>query len=239
MPEALRLEGLVAGYRPDLPVLRGIDLVLGGGITAVVGPNGAGKSTLVKAVAGLVPVLSGRVLRQGAPITGLAPDRLGAHGMAYVPQTGNVFRGLTVRQNLDLALRRAADPRARLAELEGRFPLLAEKAAARGGTLSGGQRQVLAVAMALATSPDLLLLDEPSAGLSPVAAQEVLGLARTLADGGVAILLVEQNVKAALALADRCVCLAEGRVEADAPAAELRGGTLLADIFMGRRRRAA
>jgi ABC-type branched-subunit amino acid transport system ATPase component len=239
MPEALRIEGLEAGYRPDMPVLRGIDLVLGGGITAVVGPNGAGKSTLVKAVAGLVPVSAGAVRRGGTEITGIAPDRLALHGIAYVPQTRNVFRGLTVRENLALATRRSPDPASRMAELEARFPLLAEKARARGGALSGGQRQILALAMALAHAPGLLLLDEPSAGLSPAAAGEVLDLARRLADDGTAILLVEQNVKRALALADRCVCLAEGRIELDAPAAELRDGAVLAEIFMGRRRRAA
>lgn len=240
MPEALALEGLVAGYRPDLPVLKGIDLALPeGGMTAIVGPNGAGKSTLVKAVAGLVTVLGGRVRRGAADVTGIAPDRMAAHGIAYVPQTDNVFRSLTVRQNLDLALRRVADGADRRAELEAAFPLLAEKAGARGGALSGGQRQILALALALTGRPRLVMLDEPSAGLSPVAAGEVLAMVRGLADGGTTVLLVEQNVKRALALSDRCVCLAEGRIEADGPAAAMRGGALLADIFMGRRRRAA
>jgi ABC-type branched-subunit amino acid transport system ATPase component len=241
MPEALRIRGLVAGYRPDLPVLRGIDLALeAGGMTAVVGPNGAGKSTLIKAVAGLVPVARGAVTRAGVDITGLRPDRMADHGMAYVPQSDNVFRGLTIRQNLALALRRAggAAPE-RLARLHALFPMLAGKADARGGALSGGQRQMLAVAMALAVDPSLVMLDEPSAGLAPNVTAEVLAMARGLTDRGVTVLLVEQNVKQALALADRCIVLAEGRIEADGPAAELREGSTLAEIFMGARRRVA
>jgi ABC-type branched-subunit amino acid transport system ATPase component len=237
----LLLRGLVAGYRRDLPVLRGIDLALeAGGMTAIVGPNGAGKSTLIKAVAGLVPVTGGTVTRDGIDITGLRPDRMAGHGMAYVPQTDNIFRGLMIRQNLDLALRRAGrDAPARLARLHDLFPMLADRAEARGGSLSGGQRQMLAVAMALATDPTLVMLDEPSAGLAPNVTAEVLAMARALTERGVTVLLVEQNVKQALALADRCIVLAEGRIEADGPAAELREGRLLADIFMGARRRAA
>ncbi|PWJ16538.1 ABC transporter ATP-binding protein [Jannaschia seohaensis] len=241
MPEALRLSGLVAGYRPDLPILRGIDLALEpGGMTAVVGPNGAGKSTLIKAIAGLVPISGGTVTRGGADITGLRPDRMAEHGMAYVPQTDNVFRGLTIRENLDLALRRAgrAAPE-RLARLQAMFPMLADKADIRGGALSGGQRQMLAVAMALATEPSLVMLDEPSAGLAPNITADVLAMARRLTEDGTTVLLVEQNVKQALALADRCIVLAEGRIEADGPATELREGTTLAEIFLGARRRVA
>jgi ABC-type branched-subunit amino acid transport system ATPase component len=234
MAEALRVENLTAGYVRDLPILQGVSLTaLPGQVTVVIGPNGAGKSTLVKAVAGLVPVTAGRVLHAGRDITGLAPHRLAAEGIAYLPQTDNVFRTLTIAQNLSLAAARAgADP----APLYARFPMLAEKRRERAAALSGGQRQILALAMALAARPRTILMDEPSAGLSPKAAEEVLTLARGLAAEGTAIILVEQNVRQALRMADHCFILAEGRNQIDGPAAALATDPVVAEIYLGGRR---
>ncbi len=231
----LDVTGVTAGYVPDLPILKNLTLSAGRGrITALIGPNGAGKSTLLKAIAGLVPITSGRVRLDGIDITRLRPDRMADHGIAYVPQTDNVFRSLTVCQNLGLALRRAGrGAPERCNDLLGRFPLLAEKYRDRAGTLSGGQRQVLAVAMALASAPRLVLMDEPSAGLSPKATAEVLDLVLGLAGEGVSILLVEQNVKQALRIADHCYILAEGRNQVDGPAEALIHDRVVAEIYLG------
>ncbi|MFZ1813382.1 MAG: ABC transporter ATP-binding protein [Rhizobiaceae bacterium] len=234
----LEVRNITAGYIPDLPILHGVSLTAErGSVTVIIGPNGAGKSTLIKAIAGIVPVSQGSILHEAADITNIRPDQMAKHAIAYVPQIDNIFRGLTIRQNLELALRREgkAAP-ARLSELLGQFPALRDKQSERAGSLSGGQKQFLAVAMALATRPSLVLMDEPSAGLSPKAAQEVLELAKGLTETGVTILLVEQNVNQALRLADHCYILAEGANQIDGKAAELLGNSVVADIYLGGRR---
>lgn len=240
MSALLTVRALTAGYVRDLPILHGVDLsVESGSLTVIIGPNGAGKSTLIKAIAGLVPVASGQVLLEGQDITGIRPDRMGELGLAYVPQTDNIFRHLTIAENLALVLRRVPDRAGRLAELNALFPPLAEKARERAGALSGGQRQMLAVAMALARRPRLLLMDEPSAGLSPKVAAEVLALARGLTAQGVTILLVEQNAKQALRVADHCWILAEGQNRLDGPAAAILADPAVAEIYLGGQRRGA
>jgi len=206
-------------------------------VTVIIGPNGAGKSTLIKAIAGLVPVASGRIVHDGQDITNLAPDRMADHAIGYVPQSDNIFRSLTIHENLALSLRRAGTERAaRLQDLFAQFPVLSDKQGEKAGALSGGQRQFLAVAMALAVKPRLILMDEPSAGLSPKAAQEVLELARGLTETGVSILLVEQNVSQALRLADHCYILAEGRNQVEGAAADLLNDRVVADIYLGGKR---
>lgn len=234
----LEVRGLVAGYIPDLPILKDVSVTVAPqSVTVIIGPNGAGKSTLIKAIAGLVPVSGGSVTLAGRDITGIAPDRMAAEGIAYVPQTDNIFRTLTIRQNLDLALRKAGgEARARLDELFTRFPPLAAKQKEKAGALSGGQRQFLAVAMALAVKPSLILMDEPSAGLSPKAAEEVLALARRLTAQGTTILLVEQNVKQALRIADHCYILADGRNQIDGSAAALVADPVVGEIYLGGKR---
>ena len=233
----LRIEALEAGYVRDLPILRGVNLTAEPGrLTVIIGPNGAGKSTLIKAVAGLVPVSGGRVTLDDRDITGLRPDTMSDHGLAYVPQTDNIFRQLTIRENLMLVLRRAPDRSERMAELLDLFPVLRDKERDRAGALSGGQRQMLAVAMALATRPRVVLMDEPSAGLSPRIAAEVLDLARGLTERGVTVLLVEQNVKQGLRVADHCYILAEGRNQVDGPAAEIAADPVVGEIYLGGRR---
>ncbi|OSQ43385.1 ABC transporter ATP-binding protein [Marivita geojedonensis] len=234
----LEARELTAGYVPDLPILRGVSVrAMRGKITLIIGPNGAGKSTLIKAIAGLVPISAGTVNFEGTDITGLRTDRLASHGIAYVPQNNNIFRSLTIRQNLDLALRRgSANGVAVLDHLFAQFPALAEKQKDKAGSLSGGQRQFLAIAMALAAEPRLILMDEPSAGLSPKATQEVLEHARVLATSGVSILLVEQNVNQAMRLSDHCYILAEGRNQIDGPSDDLRNDSVVGEIYLGGRR---
>lgn len=234
----LAAQSVTAGYVPDLPILRDVSMrALSGQITLIIGPNGAGKSTLIKTIAGLVPISSGKVTLQGNDITGLSTDRLAAHGIAYVPQNDNVFRSLTIRQNLELALRRAdVDAPSMLERLFEQFPALAPKQKDKAGSLSGGQRQFLAIAMALAAEPRLVLMDEPSAGLSPKAAQEVLEHVRTLTTRGVSILLVEQNVNQAMRLSDHCYILAEGRNQIDGPASDLLKDEVVGQIYLGGKR---
>ncbi len=233
----LHATDIVAGYVKDLPILKQVNIeVKRASLTLIIGPNGAGKSTFIKAVAGVVPVTSGEITLAGQRITGIRPDQMAQHSIAYVPQSDNIFRSLTIRQNLELVLRKSNSSAARIAELFARFPALATKHSEKAGTLSGGQRQMLAVAMALAVDPSLILMDEPSAGLSPKAAQEVLQLARDLTTEGVTILLVEQNVNQAMHLADHCYILAEGRNQHDADAAVLLNDPIVGEIYLGGRR---
>lgn len=238
MTQALVAKDIVAGYVPDLPILKGVSLSAETAkVTVIIGPNGAGKSTLIKAIAGLVPVSSGTVQLNGTDITNPRPDRMGALGVAYVPQSDNIFRSLTIRQNLDLVLRNAGkDAGSRRDALFAQFPALADKQSDKAGALSGGQRQFLAVAMALAINPKVILMDEPSAGLSPKAAQEVLEYAKSLTEKGVTILLVEQNVKQALRMADHCYILADGHNQVDGAAQDLLDDPVVGQIYLGGKR---
>lgn len=236
MSAALRIDKLEAGYEPGLPIVRGASLeLMAGEILALLGPNGAGKSSLVKAVAGLVTVSAGSVFLQGQDITHAPAHTLLARGLAYVPQTENVFANLTVAENLELAASlQKVKQRERLRELYAMFPDLARQRPLLAARLSGGQRQMLAIARALIRMPAVLMLDEPSAGLSPRLVGEVFDKLREIRASGVAILLVEQNVKAALALADRAVVLVEGVERVVAPAAELMLDKRVAELYLGR-----
>ncbi|MDW3222003.1 MAG: ABC transporter ATP-binding protein [Paracoccaceae bacterium] len=239
MPDVLlSARDIQAGYVPDLPILCDVSIdVARARVTAIIGPNGAGKSTLIKAIAGLVRVSSGQILHDGRDITNIRPDQMATQGIAYVPQNDNIFRTLTIRENLDLALRRAG-ARADVIrdDLFARFPPLAAKQNDKAGSLSGGQRQFLAIANALAVEPRLILMDEPSAGLAPKATEEVLEMARQLTERGTTILLVEQNVTQALRLSDYCYILAEGRNQIDGKAADLLGDKVVAEIYLGGKR---
>ena len=235
-PPALVVEQLEAAYEPGLPIMRGANLqVETGEIVAILGPNGAGKSTLVKAVAGLVPVTGGRSLLFGRDITRVPAHRMVFEGLAFVPQTENVFVNLSIAENLELAAAIVrADRRERLDPVYAMFPDLARQRKLPAGQLSGGQRQMLAVARALNTRPRLLVLDEPSAGLSPKLVGLVFDKLREVRASGVTVLLVEQNVKAALALADKAAVLVEGRERLFAPAAELLDDERVAALYLGR-----
>lgn len=232
---ALRVEGLWAGYEPGLPIVRGASLeVHGGEVLAVLGPNGAGKSTLVKAVAGLVPVSEGRVFLAQRDITREPAHAMAGLGLGFVPQTENIFTNLGVAENLELAAALQHAPRARLARLYEQFPDLARQKKLLAGRLSGGQRQMLAIARALVSLPRVLMLDEPSAGLSPLLVTQVFQVLRTIASEGIAVLLVEQNVKAALDIADRAAVLVEGCEKVVAPARELARDARIAELYLGR-----
>jgi branched-chain amino acid transport system ATP-binding protein len=232
---ALAIENLEAAYEPGLPIVRGASLrVEADEIVAILGPNGAGKSTLVKAVAGLVPVTAGRVTLKGRDITGRPAHRLAHEGLGFVPQTENVFTNLTIEDNLELAAAILKVPRRqRLSELYALFPDLARQRRLLAGRLSGGQRQMLAVARALVGSPQVLMLDEPSAGLSPKLVGVVFEKLREIRGSGVTIVLVEQNVKAALAIADRAAVLVEGRERIVGRAADLAADPQVAALYLG------
>lgn len=241
-PIVLSTAALVAGYERDLPIVRGVDLAVKKGELAVVlGPNGAGKSTLVKAIAGLVPVHSGSVMMMDADVTAVPTHEKVRHGLAFVPQTDNIFATLSIHDNLLVAAQILPKERRgrRIAELYAMFPDLAARPSRRAGALSGGQRQMLAVARALIVEPSVLILDEPSAGLSPKIVSEVFRRLKEINAAGVTVILVEQNVKAALAIADRAVVLVEGRLRHEGPAASLADDPLIAELYLGARREAA
>jgi branched-chain amino acid transport system ATP-binding protein len=234
---ALAIEALEAGYEPGLSIVRGASLtVQSGEIFAIIGPNGAGKSSLVKAVAGLVPITKGRNLLFGRDITETPAHRMVFEGLAFVPQTENVFVKLSVAENLELAAAIVkANRRERLDPVYAMFPDLHRQRADLAGQLSGGQRQMLALARGLIARPKLIMLDEPSAGLSPKMLDQVFGKLREVRNNGVAILLVEQNVKAALALADRAAVLVQGKERIVARCSDLLNDDRIAELYLGRR----
>ena len=236
---ALSTQALVAGYEPDLPIVRGIDFAIDAGeLVVVLGPNGAGKSTLVKAIAGLVPIHSGAVRLGDRDVTAVAAHEKVRQGLAFVPQTENIFTTLSIQENLLVAANiLAKETRGpRIAQLYGMFPDLAARPSLKAGQLSGGQRQMLAVARALVVAPSVLILDEPSAGLSPKVATEVFRTLKGINQTGVTIVLVEQNVKAALAIAHRGVILVDGKLRHEGPAATLAGDPIVAELYLGAHR---
>ncbi len=232
---ALMVENIVAGYENGMPIVRDVSFAVDAGeIVTLLGPNGAGKSTLAKAIAGLMPEREGTILLDGTPVTAPA-HALARAGIAFVPQTENVFTRMTIRENLEIGA--ALLPRARRAARIGAmleiFPDLGTRPALAAGRLSGGQRQMLAIARALIAEPRVLLLDEPSAGLSPALVAGVFTAIAAIATRGVGVVLVEQNVAAALGIAHRALVLVEGHVAHDGPAGPLRDGKLLARLFLG------
>jgi branched-chain amino acid transport system ATP-binding protein len=233
----LLLEGhqLVAGYLPGVDILQGCSLAVHEGeIVGVVGPNGAGKSTLIKAVFGLVAVRKGWVQLRGDNITVCPPHELVRRGVGYVPQLRNVFAALTVDDNLRMGC--YLDPRAfdaRRAAVMEVFPRLAERHFQRAGSLSGGERQMLAMARALMSEPSVLLLDEPSAGLSPVVQDDVFDRILEVNRSGVSVLMVEQNVRRCLELAHRGYVLDQGRNAYTGTGADLLADDKVVELYLG------
>jgi len=235
---ALAVDQVVAGYVPGVDILRGIDLqVMSGEIVTVLGPNGAGKSTLIKVIAGLLRVRSGGVRLFGEDISHLPAHRMMERGVGYVPQTQNVFPKLTVEENLEMgAYVRRSELRKGLERAFELFPDLARMRRQAAGRLSGGQRQMVAIGRALMLQPRLMLLDEPSAGLSPLLVNHVFDKVREVRQIGVTILIVEQNAKAALAISDRGYVLAEGEDRISGPAVELLENPEVGELYLGARK---
>jgi branched-chain amino acid transport system ATP-binding protein len=237
----LEADDLVAGYLPGVDILNGCSLALHDGeIVGVIGPNGAGKSTLVKTMFGLVPVRTGRVTMEGDDITALPADRLVARGVGYVPQTRNVFGALTVEENLRMGLfLRPKRWRERFDAVCGLFPLLADRRQQRAGSLSGGERQVVALARALMMEPRVLLLDEPSAGLSPKLQDETFVRVRHINEAGVSVVIVEQNARRCLEICHRAYVLDGGRNAHEGTGRELLHDPKVVQLYLGTLGRAA
>jgi neutral amino acid transport system ATP-binding protein len=231
----LRIEGLVAGYVPEVDILAGVDLsVLPGEIVTVVGPNGAGKSTLMKAVCGILRPRKGAIYRGEQRIDGLRSSAIARSGVGYVPQRSNVFRSMTVEENLDLGALpfRGVDVRGRKAEIFTLFPRLGERRRQYAGTLSGGERQMLAIAKTLMPEPSILLLDEPSAGVAPLLVDLIFEKAVEINQAGTAILMVEQNARRALALSHRGYVLDLGRNRFEGTGHELLHDPRVVDLYL-------
>jgi branched-chain amino acid transport system ATP-binding protein len=230
----LRIEALVAGYGA-VDILNGVDIAVEPGrISVIVGPNGAGKSTAMKAIFGLARIRSGRVLFQDDDITRLPADKLVARGIAYVPQERNVFRSLTVRENLEMgAFVKPSGIAQRIEGVLALFPPLREKLSQAAGELSGGQRQMVAMGRALMLEPGLLMLDEPTAGLSPLFMDQIFDRIVAINRSGVGVLLVEQNAKQALAIGHTGYVLATGRNRFTDSAANLLANREVVEAFLG------
>jgi branched-chain amino acid transport system ATP-binding protein len=213
-PDALVIaDNLVAGYVPGVNILNGCDLYANRGeLVGIIGPNGAGKSTLLKAMFGLVEVHSGEVIIDGKNITNLKPNKLVAQGVGFVPQTNNVFPSLTIEENLQMGAYQAPKNFAARCEfVASLFPALADRRKQPAGSLSGGERQMVAMSRALMMDPSVILLDEPSAGLSPVLQDEVFVRTKQINATGVTVIMVEQNARRCLQICDRGYVLDQGR----------------------------
>jgi len=232
----LVLNEVVAGYG-KMTILNGTNArVRRGTITTVIGPNGAGKSTMFKTVFGLLAVRDGSISFDGRDTTNFAPRQMLDAGVAYIPQGRNIFPELSVRHNLELggvALADQASLPSRMDKIMQRFPMLRDKAGAQASTLSGGQQKMLEVARGLLLDPKLLLIDEPSIGLSPLMVQEGFAILKSLRNNGVTILLIEQNAKQALQISDDGLVLEQGQTRIEDSAAKILADPRIAQLFLG------
>lgn len=231
----LVVEDVYAGYIQDLNILQGVNFqIYPGELVAVIGPNGAGKSTLAKTIFGLLTPNQGSITFQGKPIAGLKPDQIVQWGMCYVPQIANVFPSLTVEENLEMGAFTRNTPLAPLKQrIFDTFPVLAERRHQKAGTLSGGERQQLAMSRALMLEPQLLILDEPSAALSPILVNEVFERVRQINQMGMAIMLVEQNARKALVMAHRGYVLDSGRDRFEGSGPDLLNDPKVGELYLG------
>ncbi|HRK19586.1 MAG TPA: ABC transporter ATP-binding protein [Hyphomicrobiaceae bacterium] len=232
----LSLRDVVSGYG-KMTILNGTTAhVRRGAITTVIGPNGAGKSTMFKTVFGLLPVRTGSIMFDGQDVTNKTPRQMLDLGAVYIPQGRNIFAELTVKHNLELGGVALTDPSGldgRIERMFDRFPMLREKASAQAGTLSGGQQKLLEVARGLLLDPKLMLVDEPSIGLSPIMVQEVFSILIDLASKGVTILLIEQNAKQALQMSDYGLVLEQGQTRIEDTASNILGDPRIGQLFLG------
>ena len=232
----IECNGIAAGYVRGLNILQGVDLIVNEKeIVSIIGPNGAGKSTLLKAIMGIINISGGRFFINGVEKTNTPTHQIVNEGVGYVPQVENVFPSLTIEENLEIGSWSVKDNiKQSISKIFDDFPMLKERQRDKAGNLSGGQRQILALARALVTSPSILLLDEPSAGLSPVAIKEVFEIVKEINSRGVAILLVEQNATRALNFSDRGYVLDQGRNAYQGKGQELLDDPRVVDLYLGK-----
>ena len=231
----LRADEVVAGYLPGVNILNGCDFYVDEGeLVGIIGPNGAGKSTLLKAIFGLVKVSSGSITLRGEDITGLKANRLVTKGVGFVPQTNNVFPSLTIEENLQMGVYQSPKKFKQSFEfVTGLFPALGDRRAQRAGSLSGGERQMVAMGRALMMEPSVLLLDEPSAGLSPALQDEVFVRTRQINRAGVSVIMVEQNARRCLQICDRGYVLDQGRNAYTASGKDLANDPNVIALYLG------
>ena len=232
--EILSIKSLSGGYG-GVDILHNVSLTVETGeIVVMIGPNGAGKSTAMKSIFGLIKISGGQVLFNNIDLTGKAPEKIVATGISYVPQTQNIFVTLSVKENLEMgAFILKSDISDRLTRVYDMFPALKEKQKQSAGTLSGGQRQMVAIGKAMMLDPELLLLDEPTAGLSPSLQNDVLETVTEINKSGVSVLMVEQNARQALNVADRGYIFVDGKIRSEGPADQLLSKPDIATLFLG------
>ncbi len=232
----MTLSDVVSGYG-KMTILNGTTATIRrAAITVVIGPNGAGKSTMFKTIFGMLPVRTGKIVFDGQDVTGFTPRKMLDIGVSYVPQGRNIFPELSVKHNLELGGVALSDQSALpglIAQMMTRFPMLREKADAQASTLSGGQQKLLEIARGLLLRPKLMLIDEPSIGLSPLMVQEVFGIMTGLRDAGVSILLIEQNAKQALQMSDQALVLEQGQTRIEDTATNVLADPRVAQLFLG------
>jgi ABC-type branched-subunit amino acid transport system ATPase component len=235
MAALVEAKGLVAGYLPGVNILNGCDLYANEGeLVGIIGPNGAGKSTLLKALFGLVKVREGQVTLAGSDITNKRADELVKLGIGFVPQTNNVFPSLTIQANLEVGAFQAMEKFQERADyVMELFPTLAKRRNQKAGSLSGGERQMVAMARALMMSPSVLLLDEPSAGLSPALQDEVFILVRRINQTGVTVVIVEQNARRCLQIVDRGYVLDQGKNAYEGTGKSLAVDPKVVELYLG------
>ena len=230
----LQAHSVIAGYVPEADILNGVSIVVREGeIVTIVGPNGAGKSTLMKTIFGLLHPREGQIEFRGSEIAGRKPHDITRLGLAYVPQLNNVFKSLTVEENLEMGSldrSRTADQKELMYEL---FPRLGERKGQAAGTMSGGERQMVAMAKALMCDPHLLLLDEPSAGLAPAFVDAIFEKTQEVNRNGVTVMMVEQNARRALAMSDRGYVLDLGKDRFEGPGQDLLDDPKVAELYLG------
>jgi branched-chain amino acid transport system ATP-binding protein len=228
-------DSLVAGYTPDVDILNGCNLSLyDGELVGIIGPNGAGKSTLIKSMFGLVPIRSGSVVLRDEDITNLPGHALVAKGVSYVPQVRNIFAALTIEENLEMGLYLKPEMwKDRYAFVTELFPLLKDRAKQRAGSLSGGERQMVAMARALMMDPSVLFLDEPSAGLSPANQDGVFKRIAEINEAGISIVMVEQNARTCLQICDRAYVLDQGQNAYTGTGDELLHDPKVIELYLG------